>query len=73
MRMGSCDPDARLWPKNPHHQWKAGETLLRSVEHPANVEAKPKQARWLDGYRVVIARVLREYGDNRLKKTALPD
>ncbi|RQR70356.1 MULTISPECIES: antibiotic biosynthesis monooxygenase [unclassified Burkholderia] len=46
--------------------WESEEALLRLVKHPAHLEAKEKQARWLDGYRVVIAQVLREYGDDRL-------
>ncbi|MCQ4437519.1 hypothetical protein NO135_21215, partial [Clostridioides difficile] len=40
--------------------------LQQLMQHPAHLEAKAKQARWLDGYRVVISKVLREYGDGKL-------
>jgi len=46
--------------------WESEEALLRLIRHPAHLEAKARQSRWLDGYRVVIAKVLREYGDGRL-------
>lgn len=54
------------------YYWESEEALLRLVKHPAHLEAKSKQARWLNGYRVVIAQVLREYGDDRLRKPTLP-
>jgi heme-degrading monooxygenase HmoA len=46
--------------------WESEEALLQLIRHPAHLEAKARQSRWLDGYRVVIAKVLREYGDGRL-------
>jgi len=46
------------------------EARLKLISHPAHVESKSKQARWLDGYRVVIAKVIREYGDGRLVRSA---
>ncbi|KVM89328.1 antibiotic biosynthesis monooxygenase family protein [Burkholderia stagnalis] len=45
------------------YYWESEEALQQLIAHPAHREAKAKQARWLDGYRVVIAKVLREYGD----------
>lgn len=45
------------------YYWDSEDALLQLVSHPDHREAKSKQARWLDGYRVVIAQVLREYGD----------
>lgn len=48
------------------YYWESEEALLRLVQHPTHIEAKTKQARWLDGYRVVIAEIKREYGDNKL-------
>jgi hypothetical protein len=36
------------------------------MSHPTHVQAKSKQANWLDGYQVVISQVLRTYGDSRL-------
>jgi heme-degrading monooxygenase HmoA len=48
------------------YYWESEEALLQLIRHPVHVEAKAKQSRWLDGYRVIIARVIREYGDGRL-------
>jgi heme-degrading monooxygenase HmoA len=48
------------------YYWDSKEALLQLIRHPVHLEAKAKQARWLNGYRVVIARVIREYGDGRL-------
>ncbi len=46
--------------------WESEEALLQLIRHPAHLEAKSKQGRWLDGYRVVISKVMREYGDGKL-------
>lgn len=48
------------------YYWESEEALRQLMQHPAHLEAKSKQARWLDGYRVVIAKVIRTYGDDRL-------
>jgi heme-degrading monooxygenase HmoA len=53
------------------YYWESEEALLQLITHPVHVEAKAKQSRWLDGYRVIIARVIREYGDGRLVRPAL--
>ncbi|MDS0859061.1 antibiotic biosynthesis monooxygenase [Burkholderia pseudomultivorans] len=50
------------------YYWESEESLQQLMRDPAHLEAKAKQARWLDGYRVVIAKVLREYGDGNLAK-----
>ncbi|KWF16744.1 antibiotic biosynthesis monooxygenase family protein [Burkholderia pseudomultivorans] len=50
------------------YYWESEEALQQLMRDPAHREAKAKQARWLDGYRVVIAKVLREYGDGNLAK-----
>jgi hypothetical protein len=36
------------------------------MQHPTHLQAKARQAEWLDGYQVVISQVLRTYGDGRL-------
>lgn len=36
------------------------------MSHPAHLQAKSKQAGWLAGYQVVIAQILRTYGDSKL-------
>ena len=48
------------------YYWESEAALQQLMQHPAHLEAKTKQARWLDGYRVVISKVLREYGDGKL-------
>lgn len=57
-------PDAALI-QNIYY-WESEAALLELINHPAHREAKAKQERWLDGYRVVIAKVIREYGDGKL-------
>ena len=39
------------------------EALQQLMRHPAHRDAKQAQARWLRGYQVVIAEVVRSYGD----------
>ncbi|APD13366.1 antibiotic biosynthesis monooxygenase family protein [Pandoraea pulmonicola] len=48
------------------YYWATEEALMQLVRHPKHLEAKRKQAQWLDGYRVVIAKVLQEYGDGKM-------
>jgi len=47
------------------YYWSSLSALQALMAHPAHVQAKAAQANWLDGYRVVIAKVLRAYGDGR--------
>lgn len=44
------------------YYWASREALDRLINDPVHRRAKAEQARWLDGYRVVIAEVIREYG-----------
>ncbi len=53
------------------YYWDSLEALRVLVEHPKHLEAKARQATWLDGYRVVIAEVVKIYGDGGL--ASLPD
>lgn len=48
------------------YYWDTEEALLELIRHPTHIEAKAKQARWLDGYRVVIAEIKRQYEDGKL-------
>jgi len=48
------------------YYWDSLEALQALMQHPAHLEAKQKQARWLQGYQVHVAQVLRSYGDGRL-------
>ncbi|ENO89992.1 antibiotic biosynthesis monooxygenase family protein [Thauera linaloolentis] len=45
------------------YYWESMEALRTLIDHPVHQEAKQRQARWLDGYQVVIARVMHAYGD----------
>lgn len=45
------------------YYWDSMEALKQLVEHPQHLEAKQLQSRWLQGYHVTIAQVLRSYGD----------
>jgi heme-degrading monooxygenase HmoA len=48
------------------YYWASLEALQGLMQHPTHLQAKAGQARWLDGYQVVIAQVLRTYGDAKL-------
>lgn len=45
------------------YYWNSMEALQQLMSHPDHREAKQAQARWLKGYQVVIAQVMRSYGD----------
>ena len=49
------------------YYWESLEALQALMQHPTHLEAKSKQAQWLAGYQVVVAQVLRVYGDSKLK------
>jgi len=49
------------------YYWESLEALKALMKHPTHLEAKAKQGQWLNGYQVVIAEVLRVYGDSKLK------
>ncbi len=48
------------------YYWESLEALQSLMSHPTHLQAKARQANWLDGYQVVISQVLRTYGDSRL-------
>ena len=48
------------------YYWESLEALQALMRHPAHLEAKARQAQWLQGYQVVVAQVLRMDGDGRL-------
>ena len=45
------------------YYWETMDALQQLIEHPAHIAAKQQQARWLNGYQIVIAQVVRTYGD----------
>jgi heme-degrading monooxygenase HmoA len=58
------------------YYWESLESLQALMAHPAHLAAKQQQARWLQGYQVVIAQVIGSYGDqgiaHPLAQVALP-
>jgi heme-degrading monooxygenase HmoA len=48
------------------YYWETLADLQRLVQHPSHLQAKASQGNWLAGYRVVIAEVVRVYGDAQL-------
>ncbi len=55
------------------YYWESEEALQQLITHPIHLEAKSKHARWLDGYRVVISKVMREYGDGGIARQPPPN
>jgi heme-degrading monooxygenase HmoA len=52
------------------YYWESLEALQQLMTHPKHLEAKSKQAKWLNGYQVIISQVLRSYGDSSLDHPA---
>jgi len=52
------------------YYWESLEALQRLIDDPCHRTAKAAQARWLDGYQIVISQVIRSYGDARLNHPA---
>ncbi|GAA5185257.1 hypothetical protein GCM10025771_41060 [Niveibacterium umoris] len=48
------------------YYWESLEALQELMSHPAHIQAKALYSKWLNGYQVVIAQVLRSYGDGKL-------
>ncbi|MFM9913859.1 MAG: antibiotic biosynthesis monooxygenase family protein [Methylophilaceae bacterium] len=48
------------------YYWQNMESLQRLMQHPKHLEAKAKHANWLNGYQVIIAEVIRAYGDGNI-------
>lgn len=45
------------------YYWETLEALRQLTDHPKHLAAKQLKGRWLQGYHVTIAQVLRSYGD----------
>ena len=52
------------------YYWDSMESLQQLMKHPRHLEAKAAQAKWLNGYQVIISEVLRTYGDGKLSHPA---
>ncbi|WP_353192187.1 antibiotic biosynthesis monooxygenase [Pandoraea pnomenusa] len=48
------------------YYWASMDALNQLIRHPAHLEAKAAQSKWLDGYQVVVSEVMRVYGDGKL-------
>ncbi len=48
------------------YYWDSLEALRQLVRDPSHLQAKAGQAQWLNGYRVIVAEVVRSYGDGGL-------
>lgn len=48
------------------YYWRDEAAIQALMALPEHREAKALQARWLKGYQVVIAKVLRHHGDGRM-------
>lgn len=48
------------------YYWASMDALETLIKHPAHLEAKASQGEWLAGYQVIIAQVLRSYGDAQI-------
>ena len=48
------------------YYWESLADLQRLIQHPSHLKAKASQSNWLAGYQVVIAEVVRVYGDSKL-------
>ncbi len=52
------------------YYWQDLKSLQALMQHPKHIEAKSKQAHWLNGYQIVIAEVIRAYGDGSITHPA---
>ncbi len=55
------------------YYWENLEALDKLMKHPKHQEAKLKNMRWLESYKVVIAEVVKEYGQKDLGLTKKED
>jgi len=54
------------------YYWDSMDALNVLMKHPTHLVAKAANNKWLDGYRVVIAEVQREYGVQGLGLVGAP-
>lgn len=53
------------------YYWRDLQSLQNLMNHPQHLEAKAKQANWLNGYQIIIAEVIRAYGDGSIAHPTL--
>ena len=49
------------------YYWETMDALQELIGHPAHIAAKQRQSLWLNGSQVVIAQVVRSYGDGGIQ------
>ncbi len=45
------------------YYWESIDALHTLMKHPSHIQAKQRQAQWLNGYQIVITQVISTYGD----------
>ena len=48
------------------YYWESMQGLEELMNNPKHLEAKAAQSKWLNGYQVVISKVIRAYGDGEI-------
>jgi hypothetical protein len=48
------------------YYWQSMDGLKELMRHPKHLEAKAKQANWLQGYQVYVSQIMRAYGDGAI-------
>jgi heme-degrading monooxygenase HmoA len=46
------------------YYWESLEALEVLMTHPAHLTAKQQQARWLNGYQIIVSEIVASYGDS---------
>lgn len=54
------------------YYWSDELGLRELIANPRHQAAKAAQARWLSGYQVILSKVLRSYGDDRIDHPTRP-
>jgi heme-degrading monooxygenase HmoA len=57
-------PDGRL--RNAKYYWETLDALRAFSQHPQHLQAKREYGKWYRGYHIVIAQVIKSYGDGAL-------
>ena len=48
------------------YYWESLEALQALMTHPKHIEAKQAQGKWLNGYQIIVSKVVRTYGDGKI-------
>ena len=52
------------------YYWETMDGLEELMHNPKHIEAKAEQSKWLNGYQIIISKVLRTYGDGGISHPA---